>query len=147
MGAHPIDDAIWGRTDSSGISINTPNSTKIIAGSHIREGQTFIFCRSDPHELLHVAAHVPRKDDFSWYDRSDFLDNYHDWNKSPNAIDTVNSTVNIAGGHFENQEHQIYYDQPDFLDNYHDWNKSPNAIDIVDSAENIAGAHVTNQEH
>ena len=80
-----------------------------MAGSHISEEQTFIFRRSDPHELLYMAAHVPRKDDLSWYDRPDFLDNYHDWNKLPNVFDNVNSAENIAGAHIANREHQNYY--------------------------------------
>ena len=82
-----------------------------MAGSHITEEQTFTFCRSDRHELLHVAANMPREDDLLWYDGQDFLDNYHDRNESPNAMDTVNSTENIEGTHVVNQEHQNYYDQ------------------------------------
>ena len=81
-----------------------------MTGSHIREGQTFTFCRSDPHELLHLAAHMPREDDLSWYDKPNFLGNYHDWKKSPNAIDTINSTENIIKAHVANQEHQNCYD-------------------------------------
>ena len=43
----------------------------------------------------------------------DFLDNYYNRNESPNAIDTINSTENIAGAHVANQEHQNYYDWQD----------------------------------
>ena len=105
LGAHPINDAIWGRTDPSDVSIDTVNSADIMTCSHIREEQTFIFRRSDPHELLNVVAHMPRKDDLSWYDGPDFLDNHHGCNKSPNVIDTVNSAENITGAHVPNQEH------------------------------------------
>ena len=56
-----------------------------------------------------MSAQVPCKDDLSPYYEPDFLD--HNWNKSPNSIDTVNSGANIAGAHFANQEHQNYYDQ------------------------------------
>ena len=79
-------------------------------GSHIREEQTFIFHRSDLTELLHVAAHVPREDDLLWYDRPDLLDNYRNWKKPRNAIDTVDSTENMVVAHITNQEHQNYYD-------------------------------------
>ena len=84
-----------------------------MAGSHILEEHIFTFHRSDLHELLKVVAHMPRKDDSSRYYELDFLDSYHSWNKSPNAIDTVKSGPNTAGAHFANQEHQNYYDQQD----------------------------------
>ena len=100
-----------GDNDSSDVSIDTANSAAIITGSHISEDHTFTFRRSDPHELLSVAAHVSRKDDLSRYYEPDFLDNYHNWNKSPTVIDTVNSEANIAVAHFTNQEHQNYYDR------------------------------------
>ena len=110
MGAHPLDDAIWGCTDPSVVSIDIENNTEIMAGSHIREEQIFTFCRSDLHEFLNMAVHVPCKDDLSWYGRPDFMDNYHNWNKPLNIIDTVNSRANIAQAHVTNQEHQNYYD-------------------------------------
>ena len=56
---------------------------------------------------------MPCKDDLSRYYELDFLDNYHNWNKLGNAIDTVNSAENIAGAHVANQEHQNYYDWRD----------------------------------
>ena len=65
LGAHPIDDAVWGRTDPSDVSIDTANSAEIMAGSHIREEQTFPFRTSDSHNLLYMTALVPRKDDLS----------------------------------------------------------------------------------
>ena len=111
--AHSIDDAIWGCTDPRDMSINTANSAEIMTGSQIREEQTFTFRRSDPYELLNVAAHVPHKDDLSWYDRPYFLDNYHNQNKLLKAIDTSNSTENMAGVHVTNREHQNYYDRRD----------------------------------
>ena len=40
LGAHPINDAIWGCTDPSNVSIDTTNSAEIMAGSHIRKEQT-----------------------------------------------------------------------------------------------------------
>ena len=75
------------------MSIDIVNSAEIMVDSHIREEHTFISCRSDLYELLNVAAHVPRKD-------------YHNWNKSPNINDIVNSGANTAGAHFVNQENQ-----------------------------------------
>ena len=51
LGVHPINDAIWGRIDPSDVSIDNANSTEIMVCSHIREEQTFTFCRSDPHEF------------------------------------------------------------------------------------------------
>ena len=81
VGAYRINDAIWGRTDPSDVSIDTANSAEITLGSHIIEKHTFTFRRSDLHELLNLAAHVSRKDDASRYYEPDFLDNYHNWNK------------------------------------------------------------------
>ena len=104
-----MDDAIWGRTDPSDMSIDTANSAEIMTCSHIMEEYAFNFCRSDPHELLNMAAHVPHKDDLLWYFEPDFLDSYQDWNKSLNVVDTINSGENITGAHSANQEHQNYY--------------------------------------
>ena len=41
LGAHSIDDSIWGGTNPSEVSINTINSADIMVGSHIMEEQTF----------------------------------------------------------------------------------------------------------
>lgn len=57
-----------------------------------------------------MAAYVPRQDVLLLYYKPDFLDNYYNWNKSLNAIITVNSGANTAGAHFANQEHQNYHD-------------------------------------
>ena len=35
--AHPVNDAIWSRSNPSDVSIDTSNSAEIIAGSHIRK--------------------------------------------------------------------------------------------------------------
>ena len=43
LGAHPINNANWGCIDPSDVSIDTPNSAEIMAGSQIREEQTFTF--------------------------------------------------------------------------------------------------------
>ena len=67
-----------------------------MAGSHITEQHTFDFCRSGQHELLNATAYGPRKgDSFLDYDL-DFVDNYHDLNKSPTVTDTVDILENIA---------------------------------------------------
>ena len=57
-----------------------------LAGSHITEGLMSIFRRSNPHNLIH-------NDDVSWYDGSDFLDNYIKWNELPNTygVEVVNN--------------------------------------------------------
>ena len=91
LGAYSIDDTIWGGTDPCDVSIDTANSAKVMAGSHITEEHTFTFPRFYQRELLNVAAQVPSEDDLSRYYDLDFLDNYHNWNKSPNVIDTINS--------------------------------------------------------
>ena len=111
LGAHLINDAIWGCTDPSDVSIDTTDSAEIMAASYIREVPIFTFCRSDQHMLLNIAAHVPRKDDLSWYYELDFLDNYNNWNKSLNVTDTTNSGTNITGANFHNQVHHNYYDR------------------------------------
>ena len=51
LAAHPVDDAIWSRTNPSDVSIDTTNSAEIMADSHIREEQTFVFRRSDLYEF------------------------------------------------------------------------------------------------
>ena len=65
LAAHSVNDAILSHTNPSDVSIDTTNSVEIMARSHIMEEHTFTFCRSYPHELLNVAAHMPRKDDLS----------------------------------------------------------------------------------
>ena len=81
-----------------------------MVGSHITEEHTFIFHKSDQHELLNMVAHKPCKDNlFQGYDL-DFLDNYHDWKKLPNVANTTKIGSNIVGANFTNQEHQNYYD-------------------------------------
>ena len=82
-----------------------------MAGSHISKEQTFTFARSNPHKLINVAAHMPPKDDLSWYDGPDFLDNYHSWNKLPNVIDNnIDSAEKMTVALITNQEYQNYYD-------------------------------------
>ena len=78
LGAHSIDDAIWGDTDPCDVLIDTMNSAEIMASSHITEENTFTFRRSDQHKLLNIAANVPRKDGPLRYYEPDFLVNYHD---------------------------------------------------------------------
>ena len=97
-------------TDPFDVSIDTTNNAEIMAGSHITEEHIFTFCRSDQHVFLNMAAHVPCNDDSSGYYKLDFLNNYHNWNKSPNVIDTTNSQADILAANFENLEHQNYYD-------------------------------------
>ena len=78
--------------------------------SHIIEKHTLTFRRPDQHQFINVTAHVPREDHLSRYYDLHFLNNYHNWNESPNGIDTKNSGANIARTNFENQEHQNFYD-------------------------------------
>ena len=62
------------------------NSAEVLAGSHITAGSTYIFHRSDPHNLIH-------NDNVSWYDGSNFLDNYDKWIKLLNT-DGINDVTN-----------------------------------------------------
>ena len=66
------------------MSIDTVNSAEVIVGNHITGGSTYIFCSFNSHNLIH-------NNDVSWYDVSDFLDNYDKWNKLPNTdgVDVV----------------------------------------------------------
>ena len=62
LGVHSIGDAIWGGTNPCDVSVDTANSTEIMADSHIIEEQTFIFCRSDQDELLNMTSDEPCKE-------------------------------------------------------------------------------------
>ena len=84
-----------------------------MTGSHITEEQTFNFRRSDLYELLNVTAYKPHEDYLSQNYNLDFLDNFHNWNESPNVTNDTNSGANIAEANIVNQEHQNYYDQRD----------------------------------
>ena len=65
MATHPVNDAISSRSNPSDVSIDTAYSAEIIAGSHIMEGSTYAFERSDPYGLIDMASHVSHKDDMS----------------------------------------------------------------------------------
>ena len=82
-----------------------------MTGSHITEQYIFKGCGSDQHKLLNVTTYKPCKDDLSQNYDLDFLDNYHNWNKSPNVTGTTNSGANTAETNIANQEHQNYYNQ------------------------------------
>ena len=91
--AHPINDAIWSCTNPGDVSIDSVNSTEILAGSHITAESTYTFCRFNLYKLIH-------NDDLSWYDGSDFLDYYGKWDESPNTDsddvvtnDSVNESI------------------------------------------------------
>ena len=86
MGAHPVDDAIWSHTNPSDVSIDTANSEKIIAGSHITEDLTYAFERLYLFGLIDTPSHVSDKDDMPWYDGSAFLDSFTDSSKSEDTI-------------------------------------------------------------
>ena len=86
MAAYPVDDTIWNRSNPSDVSIDTANSAEIIAGSHITEGSTYAFERSDPFGLIDTPSHVSDEDDMSWYDGSAFLDSFTDSSKSEDTI-------------------------------------------------------------
>ena len=96
MAAHPVDDAIWSRTDPSDVSIDTANSTEIIAGSHITDSLTYAFERLDLFGLIDTISHVSHEDDISWYDGSAFLDSFTDSSKSEDTIGDEDVTHNYA---------------------------------------------------
>ena len=73
-------------TDACDVSLDTENSAEASAGSHITGGSTYTFRRSNPHNLIH-------NDDVSWYDDSDFLDNYNEWDESLNTNGVELSTM------------------------------------------------------
>ena len=80
------------------MSIDTANSAEIIAGSHITEGSTYDFERSDPFGLIDTPSHVSDKDDMSWYDGSVFLDSFTDSSKSEDTIGDDDVTNDSASG-------------------------------------------------
>ena len=109
MAAHPVDDTIWSRTNPSDVSIDMVNSAEIIAGSHIKEDQTYAFERSYPLRLIDTPSHVSDKDDMSWYDGLAFLDTFTDSNESTDTFDddvTQDSTSESNKSDFRIGEHQ-----------------------------------------
>ena len=98
LAAYPVNDTIWSRSNPSGVSIDTVNSAELIAGSHIREGSTYAFEKSDPYGLLDTTSHVSHKDDMSWYDGSAFLDSFTDSSKSEDTIGDDDVTNNSTSG-------------------------------------------------
>ena len=57
VGAHPIGDEFWGRTNPSDVSIDIANSEEVMAGSHIIEQHTFKFRGSVQPELLNMTPY------------------------------------------------------------------------------------------
>ena len=110
LAAHPVNDAIWSQTNPSDVSIDMVNSAQIIAGSHITEGLTYAFERSDPFGLIDTASHVSDEDNMSWYDGSAFLDSFTDSSKSEDSIGgddvTHNSTSESIKSDFRIGERQ-----------------------------------------
>ena len=98
MAAHPVNDAIWSRSNPSDVSIDTANSAEIIAGSHITEGSTYAFERSDPYGLIDTASHVSQEDNMSWFDGSAFLNSFTDSSKSEDTIGDDDVTNDSASG-------------------------------------------------
>ena len=78
LATHAVDDLIWDHTGACDVSLDTKNSAEALAGIHITGGSTYNFRRSYPHKLIY-------SDDVTWYDGSDFLNNYNEWDKSPNT--------------------------------------------------------------
>ena len=89
---HLINDNIWGFTDPSDVSIDTVYATEIIASSHTIEEATYTCCKPDSYELFHMTVSVPYKDDESWFDTLESLDNYNEWNK-PLSTDCVHGVT------------------------------------------------------
>ena len=58
--AHPMnDDDFWGNTNSTNVSIDTANSEKMMAGSHITEFHTHKRKEPVTTELLNKISNVP----------------------------------------------------------------------------------------
>ena len=93
--AHPVDDTIWSRTNPSDVSIDMANSAEIIAGSHITDGLTSAFERSDPFGLIDTPSHVSDENNMSWYDGLAFLDSFTDSSKSTDTFgdDVINDST------------------------------------------------------
>ena len=58
-----IGDNLWGGTSPSDMSIDTANSKEVMAGSHIKEQQTFKFQGSIQPALLNRISYKPHLDD------------------------------------------------------------------------------------
>ena len=63
LGARPICDDLWGRTNPSGVSIVTTNSKEGMTGSHIMKEHIVKFQGSIQPELLNIISYKPYTDD------------------------------------------------------------------------------------
>ena len=54
------DDDFWGGTNPSDVSIDTANSRKMMAGSHIKEQHTHKYEEPVPPELLNAVSNEPQ---------------------------------------------------------------------------------------
>ena len=68
------------------------------------EESTYTCHKSNSRELLHMVVSVPYKDDESWFDALESLDNYKQWSEPPNT-DSVDGITN---------ESTNKYIEPDF---------------------------------
>ena len=108
LGAHSINDAIWGRTNPCNVSVDTANSKGVIMSSHIAKQHTFKFRGSAQPELLNMTSYKPRKDDLSQNYYLDFLDNFKDWNILLKVNDATKNGENTIENNVVNQKHQDY---------------------------------------
>ena len=60
LGAHSIDDSIWGDSNPCDVSVDTANSKEVMAGSHITKQRTFKFPGFFQRELLNVTSYTQR---------------------------------------------------------------------------------------
>ena len=74
------------------------NNAELIAGSHITEGLTYAFERSDPYGILDMTSHVSHEDHMSWYGGSAFLDSFSDSSESEDTIGDDYVTNDSASG-------------------------------------------------
>ena len=105
LGAHPIGDKLWSGANPSGVSIDTSNNKKVIAGSHITEQHTFKFQGSVKLELLNMIPYKPHSCDSPQNYELDSLDNFI-------LLKVNDATINIANTpatNILNQENQDYY--------------------------------------
>ena len=91
LATHTIDDPIQNHTDACDVSIDTVNSAEALAGTHITVGLRYTFCRSDSYNLI-------SNDNVSWYNGSDFLENYNEWEKlrNTNGVEVVTNDAKYS---------------------------------------------------
>ena len=91
LSAHPTNDTIWDNTNSYNVSFDTTDDAEVTTSIHVTKESTLTttISMSNDDDESWFDAH----EEFdSWYNTSETMDNYKEWDKQPNILQ--NNSIN-----------------------------------------------------